>query len=277
VTQFLQSKGLTTQTVLMTREGKLWVEDDEAKPDAAGNTWRWRLLLGVEGEFFDRTSGPAMAEEAGRVLGQMDATLATYPGTLEPGRKSFHYTVEIEKLNQYQKQFAADADEKIRGAAVLLRTEMPKLLLPEDLPKSIIHADPKVSNFLFTKDGAGIGMIDFDTLQLLSPLFEVADAVRSWCGGEEDDPENTFEKSVYESLLQGYLSTSKGLLSEREQSLIPQACKLVMLGLASRFLNDYIDDSYFGWDETRYNSRKDHNKARALGQISLYQSFIKLT
>ena len=76
--------------------------------------------------------------------------------------------------------------------------------------------------------------------------------------------------------MRGYLANSKGLLSEREQALIPQVCKLVMLGLATRFLNDYIDDSYFGWDEARYNTRKDHNKARALGQISLYRSYIKL-
>ena len=280
VTQYLREKGLNTQILLPTKDGKLWIEDDGEYGQTLGpenNGWRWRLLQGVDGVSYEKTTGPAMAEEAGKILGEVDAVLATYPKPLEPGRKSFYYAPIIEKLNQFQEQFAADADEQIRGAAVLLRTELPKMLLPEDLPQSIIHADPKVSNFLFKENGQSIGMIDFDTIQMLSPLFEVADAVRSWCADEEDDPNNMFHKSVYDSLMQGYLATSKGLLSEREQALIPQAYKLVTLGLAARFLNDYIDDSYFGWNETKYESRKAHNKARAMGQISLYQSFIKLT
>jgi hypothetical protein len=47
------------------------------------------------------------------------------------------------------------------------------------------------------------------------------------------------------------------------------------LGLAARFLNDYVDDSYFGWDKSRYKNRRAHNKARVLGQISLYNTAIK--
>jgi Ser/Thr protein kinase RdoA (MazF antagonist) len=280
VTQFLSEQGLPTQSLLPTREGNLWVEDDGEAGNMTGpegNHWRWRLLQGVEGEVFEKTTGPAMAMEAGKMLGHIAALLATYPKPLKPGRKSFHYTAEIEKLTQYQERFAADSDEQIRGAATLLHTELPKLLLPKDLPQSIVHADPKVSNFLFNEEGACIGMIDFDTLQVLSPLYEVGDAIRSWCGGDEADPQNTFEKTVYDSFLEGYFSTSKGLLSPEEKALIPQVCKLIMLGLATRFLNDYIDDSYFGWDETKYDSRKAHNKARALGQIALYQSFSKFT
>lgn len=279
VTQFLQDQGLTMQTLLPTKNGALWIEGSGEK-DAAGNSWRWRLLQGVEGKVYDKATNPdiadpALAEEAGKILGQFEAILTTYPKKLEPGRKSFVYDQEIEKLNQYQKQFAADTNEQVRTAAELLHVELPKLLLPIDLPKRIIHADPKITNFVFTEDGKGICMIDLDTVQLLSPLFDIADAVRSWCGQDEADPNNTFNKEVFDALLKGYFVTSKGLLSEKEQSLIPQACQLVMLGLAARFLNDYIDDSYFGWDEARYNSRKDHNLARAVGQISLYQSFLK--
>lgn len=280
VTQFLREHGMQTQTVLPTTKNKLWVEGDEEDGTLLGpegNSWRWRLLFGVEGNSFETTKDPALAEQAGKILGQTLVLLKDYPKPLEPGRKAFQYLGEIEKLSQYQEQFAADDDEQIREAANLLRTELPKLLLPDDLPKRIIHGDPKVSNFLFTNDGKGIGMIDFDTIQLISPLYELGDALRSWCGQKEDDPNNTFNTEIYDAFLRGYLDTSKSLLSEQEQSLIPQACKLIMLGLATRFMNDYIDDSYFGWDETRYQSRKDHNKARALGQISLYRSYIKLT
>lgn len=114
-------------------------------------------------------------------------------------------------------------------------------------------------------------MIDFDTLQSLSPLYELGDAVRSWCGGDEDDPQNTFNKGIYEALIKGYRETSGKLLSEQEFKRIPQASHLVMLGLATRFLIDYVEDNYFGWDEQRYQSRKEHNLARCLGQIALYK------
>lgn len=267
VTQFLEEQGLITQTVLPMKNGLMWIDDVDG--------WRWRLLKGVNGKVYNTTKDLGLAEEAGKLLGSMDALLATYPKPLEPGRKSHWYQGIIDTFNQYQEQFALSADLEIREAAALLHTELPKLLLPADLPKSIVHADPKVSNFVFTPEGKGVCMIDFDTVQVLSPLFEVADAVRSWCGGNEEDPNNAFDSGVFHALLRGYLANSKGLLSEREQSLIPQACKLVMLGLTARFMNDYIDDSYFGWDETKYNSRKDHNRARAMGQLSLYKSFIK--
>ena len=205
----------------------------------------------------------------------MNSVLPLYQKPLEEGRKSFYYTEQIAKLDKYKELLFEHEDEQIREAGILLHNMLPKLMLPSDLPKSIIHADPKVSNFVFSKEGKAVCMIDFDTLQIHSPLFEIGDAIRSWCGGDEADPNNSFNFSICEAFMKGYFTTSKGLLSEREQSLVPQACQLVMLGLASRFLIDYIEDSYFGWDETKYNSRKDHNKARTLGQLSLYQSYIK--
>ena len=267
VTQFLSEQGFVVQELLPTTNEKLWIEDE--------NSWRWRLLKGVNGNVFDNIEDLTMVEEAGKLLGSIDAKLPKYPRPLEQGRRSFYYTDQIEKLVEYKQQFLDSSDEQIREAWILLHEQLPKLLLPTNLPTSITHGDPKVSNFVFSEQGKAICMIDFDTLQNHSPLFDIADAIRSWCGGDEADPNNSFNKDVYQSFMAGYLNTSKGLLSKREQSLIPQVCQLVMLGLASRFLIDYIDDFYFGWDETKYNSRKDHNKARTLGQISLYQSYIK--
>jgi Ser/Thr protein kinase RdoA (MazF antagonist) len=269
VTQFLKEQGLVTQTMLPTKSGALWFADDQAK--------RWRLLLGVAGEIYEATTELGLAKEAGRLLAQFHSTLTKYPKPLEIGRLSFRYGPEIKKLKQFQDQLMADPDDSMRDLTQLLLKEVPKLSLPDNLPQRIIHADPKISNFVFSKAGQGLCMIDLDTIQMLSPLYDIGDAMRSWCGQKEDDPNNTFHTGIYHAFLYGYLNNSKGLLSEREQSLIPQAAKLIMLGLCMRFLNDYVEDSYFGWDETRYDSRKAHNKARALGQLSLYQSFLKST
>lgn len=279
VTQFMKEQGLATQIVLRTKQDNLWVEDNE-DVDSSGKVWRWRLLTGVEGDVYDKELNPelvdvALANAAGSMLAKFHTALSQYPKELEVGRISFRYDQEIEKLNQFEKQLMADPDESIRNSTQLLVSEMPKLALPSDLPQMIIHADPKVSNFVFDETKTGICMIDLDTLQVLSPLYDLGDAVRSWCGEKEDNPNNPFNLEIYNAFLEGYMTNSKGLLSEREKSLIPRAAKLIMLGLATRFLNDYIEDSYFGWDETKYESRKAHNKARALGQISLYQNALK--
>ena len=217
----------------------------------------------------------AGVEEGGRMLGQFHAALSEYPGNLEVGRLSFRYDHEIAKLDEFENRLMVDPDETIHNATQLLMKELPRLKLPADLPTRIIHADPKISNFIFNQDKKAICMIDLDTIQELSPLYDLGDALRSWCGQKEDDPKNSFNTEIYKAFMKGYLDTSKNLLSEREKTLIPQATKLIMLGLATRFLNDYIEGSYFGWDETRYNSRKAHNKARVMGQLSLYQSALK--
>lgn len=266
VTQFLKGKGFHTQTFVRTKNGALWHEE-------AGT--RWRLLRGVEGVTHEFTTDPTLAREAGRFLGTFTNALSDYPRPLDPGRKSFVYEGEIEKLTRYRAELLADDDARVRDAAILLLEALPKLMLPKELPERIIHTDPKISNFLFTEKGEAISMIDLDALQVLSPLYDVGDAIRSWCGQAEDDPKNTFNHAIYEAFVAGYTGALAALpLSEFEISLIPQAAKLVMLGLATRFLNDYIDDSYFGWDTTRYASRKDHNKARVFGQLALYKSFI---
>ncbi|MEK7613376.1 MAG: phosphotransferase [Patescibacteria group bacterium] len=267
VTQFLKSKGFQTQTFVRTNSGALWHEEEGA---------RWRLLVGVEGVTHEFTTDPALAREAGSFLGSFTDVLASYPHALDEGRRSFVYEGEIERLDLYHDELMHDPDPRMGEAAELLLRELPHLLLPKDLPERIIHTDPKISNFLFSSDGRAVSMIDLDALQVLSPLYDLGDAIRSWCGQAEDDPNNTFNSGIYEALVKGYTGALKtSPLSEREVALIPNAAKLVMLGLTTRFLNDYIDDSYFGWDATRYTSRKDHNKARVMGQLSLYKTFEK--
>jgi len=64
--------------------------------------------------------------------------------------------------------------------------------LPANLPERVIHADPKVSNFVFNAKGNVVAMIDFDTIQKLSPLYDIGDALRSVCGGGEDKVGNSF-------------------------------------------------------------------------------------
>jgi hypothetical protein len=102
--------------------------------------------------------------------------------------------------------------------------------------------------------------------------LELGDAFRSWCGSAEDAAENTFDVKKFEAAVNGYRTGSKNMLLPEEEALLLRATKLKCLELASRFLVDYFEDNYFGWNEKKYSSRKEHNLARAKGQVTLFKS-----
>lgn len=265
LTDYLTSQNKISQTLRPTTNGELWITNK------AGD--KWRLLVGVEGQVFETTPNQYVAEQAGKLLAQFHVAVRKFAQPLQPTLPMFRYNEVLSKLHRYQDKFLNDASPLVREAYKLLSDQLPLLILPSDLPVQIIHTDPKISNFLFDEKQVGICMIDFDTVQPLSPLYDLGDLIRSVCGGQEDDPQNKFNQNFYQAILKGYVSDASHILSETEKALIPRACQLVMLGLAARFLNDYVDDSYFGWDENRYETRRAHNLARCLGQIALFKSY----
>ncbi len=263
---FLASKNFPAQRIILTKRGKLL---------AKNGACFWRLLTAIPGHVYTRAKNIKMAEEAGRELGKFHLTLKNFKTPVKKPLPMFQYDAVLKKLREHNKKLIQDKDARVHNAAKLLISEFPSHFLPKDLPRRLIHTDPKISNFIFDDNDCAVAMIDMDTIQKLSPLCDLGDALRSLCGKKEDDQRNTFDTKKYRAFLRGYKLGSKNYLSEREWRLMPKATGLVILGLASRFLNDYIDDFYFGWDKSRYKSRKEHNLARALGQTALYKDFVR--
>lgn len=46
--------------------------------------------------------------------------------------------------------------------------------------------------------------------------------------------------------------------------------RAVALELAARFMIDVVEGTYFGWDNTRYKSRRENNLVRAEAQWKVY-------
>ena len=92
-----------------------------------------------------------------------------------------------------------------------------------------------------------------------------------WCGEEEDKLDNTFNVDFFEAAYQGYMLRAGSFVNQQEKGLLPQAIGMLALELAVRFLTDYFNDAYFGWDATRYTSRRAHNLARTRGQLALFK------
>lgn len=264
VTEFLRKKGFLMQEVLPAKNGKFLVKD--------GNR-AWRMFRAVPGHSYTNSSFLKPVREAGVMLGKIHLTLADFKKPLAKTLPMFRYEDVFTKLKKHSAKLKNDKNPKAGYATEFLLKNSPKHFLPGRLPAHVIHTDPKISNFIFDASGRCVSMVDWDTVQKLSPLYDLGDALRSLCGKNEDDKGNKFNFKKYKAFLAGYFSGSKNYLSVREKKLIPRATSLVILGLASRFLNDYIEDFYFGWDKTRYKSRREHNLARGLGQIALYEDF----
>ncbi|MCA9556658.1 MAG: hypothetical protein KC933_41930, partial [Myxococcales bacterium] len=97
---------------------------------------------------------------------------------------------------------------------------------------------------------------------------DFGDAVRfgaSTAAEDEPDPARVdLSLPLFSAFARGYLAGARGLLSELEVELLPEACRVVTLELAVRFLTDHIEgDRYFKVE------RAGHNRERCRSQLAL--------
>jgi len=135
-----------------------------------------------------------------------------------------------------------------------------------------VHGDPKLSNLLFHVDDPTRArcMIDLDTVGTEYLAYELGDALRSWGNrAGEDTGSADFDPEALRALIAGYTRSCPSALPREEILSALDGLETVALELASRFAADAIYDCYFGWDATRFVSRRAHNLVRAQGQLAL--------
>jgi len=268
VTTFLNDKKFPAPKCVLTKTLKILATDFE------GRTWRMQTFL--EGKSYSTVRDAKIASEAGRTFGMLHATLAGLKYDFK-SKKILHETEKIFTIftRIIKKQWKSPLMGDVAADVAFVSQEMHKVLLPRTLPMRAIHGDPKISNLLFDVNGKACGLVDLDTCNRRPLLVETGDMFRSWCGNEEDDARNEFHLDIFRSGWKGYAKASDGLITARERRLVPLSVATITLELASRFLVDYFKDDYFGWDSSRYSSRRAHNLARVRGQLSLYRDIWK--
>ena len=118
-----------------------------------------------------------------------------------------------------------------------------------------------------------ICLIDLDTNAMQVIAYELGDALRSWCNPHAEDVEQPeVSLDVLSAAMRGYASSARDLLSVAEQESVAAGFITIPIELAARFCADAYEDSYFGWDPSRYPSRRAHNVARAESQLRLGQA-----
>lgn len=145
-------------------------------------------------------------------------------------------------------------------------------VLPK-FPERIIHADPKISNFLFDQNNPEKikALIDWDTFMSGPILYDFGDMVRSYTNIKAEDdasPNKSFSKENYLALKKGFLKNLKGELTAFEIDQMPLAAKVVIYIQAIRFLTDYLNgDRYFKIRRTHHNLDRTQNQLNLLQEI----------
>ncbi len=267
VTRWLAARGMQTPRLVRNRTGQLWTE-------AADGCWR--LLSWVPGETRDALRDPAQARAAGRLLARFHRSLRGLRHRFVNPRLGVHDTRRhLAALRQAlvrrraHRHFAhiRPLAEEILAAADALPPLSPT-------PDRIVHGDPKVNNMRFDPhSGQGVAMIDLDTVGHMPLPLELGDAFRSWCNPVgENERSGTFDRALFAAALQGYVDMSGDWFTRAERQAVLPATLRIIIELAARFCTDALEESYFGWDRSRFSSASEHNQLRAAGQLALASS-----
>ena len=250
-------------------DGRAYVVDDAGAP--------WRTLEFVDGaRTFARFETPAQAAEGAALAARFVADLADLappPPELIPG---FHDVVR--RLQALEKARAADAAGRAASCSPVVDAVLDHAAVAREvaqaradgrLPERTVHNDTKTENLLFdAATGAGLCLVDLDTVWPGTVLFDVGDLVRSGATAlpEDGDPYAlTVDHELVAAVLDGYARAGAGFLTPSEVELLPRAGPLMALESAARFLTDHLEgDVYFKVEGPGHNRRRAENQLRLL-------------
>ncbi len=264
VTAHLVARGVPVPRLIRTTDDRAWVIDD-------GHTWR--ALTFVDGETVHRVPGPEWAEQGGELVGRMHRALADLEHSYAFARQGVHDTAahlakltDCTRMNTTMREHAEarDLGEDILAVA----RELPAM---PATPRRHCHGDLKISNILFSRSPVrATAIVDLDTVGLSTIAYELGDAMRSWCNPKGEDAGSvTFDLAIFEAAIRSFRSVVGDRVSTDELRSIAIGLETVTVELAARFCVDVFLDNYFGWDSTRFPSRRAHNFVRARGQLAL--------
>ncbi len=276
VTRHLEKSGLLTPRLLPVRSGMVYYRE---------NSQIWRLFNYISGNTHLRLEQPEAAEAAGAMLGRLHAALALLDYELQTLRPDTHdtprHTLHLKNTLENNRSHTRYPAIKPLGEAILTRLEQLPIL--PTVVGRVVHGDPKISNFIFTRDDREVKcMVDFDTLDKMPVYLELGDALRSWCNPSgEDTTDGYFSMAHCRAALNGYARHTRELLTRQEWLAIPPATLIIYLELAARFCADSLNEDYFSWDADRFRSHSEHSEIRARGQLnaanSVLEQFAELT
>ena len=243
--------------------------------DAEGNCWRAYRFIS-DARTFDTVSSPAQAFQAAKAFGEFQRMLVDLPPPrLEDTLPGFHNTPA--RFQAFEAALARDAVHRAELARpeiefAIAHRSLAGILLDAGLPERVIHNDTKFNNVLFdAPSGAGLCVVDLDTVMPGLALYDFGDMVRTATSPVDEDETDTsrvtMQLPMFEALLRGYLSAAGGFLTHAEKLRLVAAGKVITFEQGIRFLTDYLHgDTYYKVH------RQSHNLDRCRTQFKLIQS-----
>lgn len=241
---------------------------------------QWRLFEFIEGtQSFEKVESVEQAFEAAKFLSEFHLYIQdleknkindSIPGFLDFSFRWKQFQDALKSASQERKGNSIKEIEWIESKQSILKDWK---TLNSKTPKRIIHADPKISNFLFETHSSTIpkALIDWDTLMLGNILYDFGDMARSYTNlKEEDDAEvgDNFSSEYYKALKEGFLFHLKSELSELEIQNLDLAAEAVIYTQAIRFLTDYLNsDIYYSIHYPEQNLNRTRNQINLLKEL----------
>jgi len=248
----------------------------------------WRAMVYIDNTFsFDILEDNVMAYQTGIGLAKFHRICSDLNSQkIKNSIKNFHNTNHyIDQLNMSLKDYnflglKEDVSKRVKNLVFSLSNHIDYAesilgcLKDKSIDLSIIHGDPKLSNFLFDNQlKYVVSLVDLDTVSSGYLLTDLADCIRSICNKAGEDPniiDNVnFDINYCNYFLKGYFSI-QNLKVDFCFGLLPEFIYLIIVELTIRFLNDFLESNrYF---KIKYQTQ---NLYRAEVQYRLLSSFVK--
>jgi Ser/Thr protein kinase RdoA (MazF antagonist) len=259
---------------IKTTEGQEMVYDAEGFP--------WRLFPYMDGTItLNEVQNEAQAYNGAKGFAELTKNLRSIDTSLfKPTIEKFHdlnwryfqFQMALKKASGEAKKAAKEAIESANYFAYLV-DQYNMLINSNALQIRITHNDTKINNILFSSSTQeSFCVIDLDTLMPGYFIYDLGDLVRTVVSPvseeEKDFRKITFRRSIYNALIEGYLSQMDSVLSEKEKEAIPFAGLMMTYIMALRFLADYLNGNVY-----YHVTYPDQNLVRAQNQFQLLSIF----
>lgn len=243
----------------------------------------WRCYNFFEGcQTYDVVENTRQAFEAGRAFGAFQDLVSDLPPEeIVETIPEFHHT-----RKRYEALMEA-VDEDVCGRVAAVGPELEFVRSNEEVvdrlldlkgrgavPVRITHNDTKINNVLFDiETDEAVCVIDLDTVMPGLSLYDFGDLVRTAINPAAED-ERDLDKvqmslGVFEALVEGYLSSAGGVLTDVEIEHMAFSGCLISLELGMRFLTDHLNgDQYFRVHREGQNLDRARTQLRLAAQIA---------
>lgn len=261
------------------RECLVLINSKEGKTlhmDKNGDPWRAFVEI-ADCHTYLYSEDPEIVYQDGKILGRFENDLSDFDvSSLKETIPHFHDTMK--RYNDFERSKEKDVANRVKEVKDAIdRIESYKEYAADydGLHLCVVHNDPKIPNVLFEKNGKkGLCLIDFDTIMPGYLPDDVGDALRSSASKtDEDEPDLSkvgVNVTLFKSYMEGYLSEAKGMLDPKTKGYLVYGYLKMTYELVLRFMADYLDgDTYF------HVAYPEHNKVRALCQLTLFEDILK--